>query len=292
MTSKGVAMCRPQLPPGPAVDRLPRAMIRVAAAQSMTRDRSHSEQKPAPRRRHRWLVAGFGLLLLGGAGVAAGGPGPDLASVTPPAPRTEASFAPRFTDGAFIPPDGTQLPLRKWLPKGQPKAVILALHGFGDYSRAFETPAALWAKHGIATYAYDQRGFGRTPGRGVWAGEGQLAIDAITASRILRQAYPGRPLYLLGESMGGAVTTLAETGAIHGVLPAATGPPVADVDGVILSAPAVWGRATMDLLPKMALWAGVRFLPTTVLSGQGLRIQASDNLPMLRELARDPMVIK
>jgi acylglycerol lipase len=258
----------------------------------MTCDRSHSEQKPAPRRRHRWLVSGFGLLLLGGACVAAGGPGPDLASVTPPAPRTEASFAPRFTDSAFIPPDGTQLPLRKWLPKGQPKAVILALHGFGDYSRAFETPAALWAKHGIATYAYDQRGFGGAPGRGVWAGEGQLAIDAITASRILRQAYPGRPLYLLGESMGGAVTTLAETGAIHGVLPAATGAPVADVDGVILSAPAVWGRATMDLLPKMALWAGVRFLPTTVLSGQGLRIQASDNLPMLRELARDPMVIK
>src|SRR5437764_738706 len=133
---------------------------------------------------------------------------------------------------------------------------------------------------------------GGAPGRGLWAGEGQLAVDAIGASRILRQAYAGRPLYILGESMGGAVTTLAATGAMHGVLPSPAGVPVAEADGVILSAPAVWGRAVMDLLPKAALWAAVRFLPTAVMSGQGLRIMASDNMPMLQALVRDPMVIK
>ena len=257
----------------------------------MIRDPSESGQKPAPRSRRKWLAAAFGLLLLGGACVATGGPGPDVASVAPPLPAS-ATTSPRFTDGAFIAHDGAQLPLRKWLPKGQPRAVILALHGFGDYSHAFEAPGALWAKRGIATFAYDQRGFGGAPGRGVWAGEAQLALDAVTASRILRQTYPGRPLYILGESMGGAVTTLAATGAMHGVLPSPAGVPVAEADGVILSAPAVWGRAVMDLLPKAALWAAVRFLPTAVLSGQGLRIMASDNIPMLQALGRDPMVIK
>ena len=44
------------------------------------------------------------------------------------AARDQASFA----------DDGTRLPLRSWLPDGPPKAVILALHGFNDYSNAFD----------------------------------------------------------------------------------------------------------------------------------------------------------
>jgi acylglycerol lipase len=71
-----------------------------------------------------------------------------------------------------------------------------------------------------------------------------------------------------------------------------SGTPVPDVDGVILTAPAVWGRATMDLLPRLALWAGVRLLPGLTLTGRGLKKRPSDNLAMLRALARDPLVIK
>src|SRR5262249_47536372 len=48
---------------------------------------------------------------------------------------------------------------------GEVRAVILALHGFNDYSHAFAMPGPLWAEQGIATYAYDQRGFGGTPMR-------------------------------------------------------------------------------------------------------------------------------
>ncbi|MGC2415432.1 MAG: lysophospholipase, partial [Stellaceae bacterium] len=175
-------------------------------------------------------------------------------------------------------------PLRHWLPRDGVNAVILALHGFGDYSNAFATPAQIWASRGIATYAFDQRGFGGAPGRGLWAGEDWLAADAVTATRILRLLYPGRPLYLLGESMGGAVAILAATGAAGGA--------VASPDGVILSAPALWGRETMDPLPRIALFAGVRLFPDMIVTGRGLHIQASDNIPMLKALAKDPMVLK
>jgi alpha-beta hydrolase superfamily lysophospholipase len=48
----------------------------------------------------------------------------------------------------------------------------------------------------------------------------------------------------------------------------------------------------MDLLPRLALFAGVRLFPATVLTGSQIHIKASDNLPMLRALARDPLVIK
>ena len=191
---------------------------------------------------------------------------------------------PHFTGTSFIAADGQVLPLRKWLPGNAVKAVILALHGFNDYSNAFEGPGEAWAKRGIATYAYDQRGFGAAPERGFWPGRAALAADAATASQILRRLYPGVPLYLLGDSMGGAVAVVAMTRE--------SGTPVPDVDGVILTAPAVWGRATMDLLPRLALWAAVRVAPGLTLTGRGLEIKPSDNIAMLRALSRDPLVIK
>ena len=192
---------------------------------------------------------------------------------------------PRFTEASFIAADGEILPLRKWLPhaNGEVKAVILGLHGFNDYTNSFDGPGGIWAKDGIATYAYDQRGFGAAPERGFWPGRAALAADAATAAQILRRLYPGTPLYLLGESMGGAVTVVAMTGE--------SGTPIPDVDGVILAAPAVWGRSTMDLLPRVALWAGVRLMPGLTLTGRGLKIKASDNIAMLRALGQDPMVI-
>ena len=191
---------------------------------------------------------------------------------------------PRFTETGFVTADGLVLPLREWLPRGEVKAVVLALHGFNDYSNAFESSGEAWAKQGIATYAYDQRGFGAAPERGRWPGRAALAADAATAAGILRTLYPRVPLYLLGDSMGAAVAVVAMTGE--------SGTPVPDVDDVILTAPAIWGRTTMDLLPKLVLWAGARIAPGLALTGRGLKIKPSDNIAVLRALSRDPLVIK
>ena len=226
------------------------------------------------------------ILLAAAAGCTGGGSSEQIASagVAAAEPVPNPARGPAITDKVLIAADGASLPLRRWLPRGEVKAVVLALHGFNDYSNAFAMPAALWAKRGIATYAYDQRGFGGAPMRHHWAGSAWLAGDAVTATRLLRAIYPGRPIYLLGESMGGAVAILAATGT--------EGIPPAEADGVILSAPAVWGRATMEVWPRLALFAGARFFPEWTLTGRGLGIKPSDNLPMLRALVKDPMVIK
>ncbi|HXP31908.1 MAG TPA: lysophospholipase [Stellaceae bacterium] len=201
-------------------------------------------------------------------------------SFAPLAPLPEA----RLADDRFIARDGTQLPLRRWLPEGVPAAVVLALHGFNDYSNAFAGLGPVLARRGIATYAYDQRGFGAAPERGRWAGENRMVADAATAVALLRRRYPDMPLYLLGESMGGAVAILAASRA---------GAARADLDGVIIVAPAVWGRQAMSLVERVGLWLAdlmpaMQWSPDTL----PVKVLASDNLPMLRALGADPLVIK
>ncbi|QIK37872.1 alpha/beta hydrolase [Caldichromatium japonicum] len=177
--------------------------------------------------------------------------------------------------------DGYRLPLRAWSPVGRAQAVVLGLHGFNDYRRAFEEIGEYLAVRGIALYAYDQRGFGETAGAGDWFGVERLSRDAHLAARLIREHHPGVPLYLFGESMGGAVVllTLAQY-------------PDTPVDGAVLMAPAVWGRATMSWIQRGMLWLVAHTIPQVRLTGRDLNIRATDNDAAIKKLRADPWVIK
>jgi alpha-beta hydrolase superfamily lysophospholipase len=197
-------------------------------------------------------------------------------------PSEAKTQAVKLTDSAFITEDGANLPLRQWLPKTETQAVLIALHGFNDYSRFFVKPAEYLSQHGIACYAYDQRGFGLAPKRGLWAGHQTYINDLQVIIRLLKQRYPNVPVYLLGESMGGAViiTAMAEA-----TMPA--------VNGIILSAPALWARETMPWYQTSLLWLAAHSVPWMTLTGQGVvKVMPSDNIEMLKALGRDPWVIK
>lgn len=196
------------------------------------------------------------------------------------APPGVANDTPALEGDTLLARDGTRLPLRHW-DADRPRAVIVALHGMGDYSNAFDMPATWWAKQGITTYAYDQRGFGRAPGAGLWGGARAMDEDFVDCVDAVRAAHPHVPVFALGESMGGAVvlTTLASGKA----------PPL---DGVVLVAPAVWSRADMPLSYRVALWLTAHIWPGLELTGKGLHIWPSDNIAMLRAYARDPLVQK
>ncbi len=176
--------------------------------------------------------------------------------------------------------DGYRLPLRRWGNSERPRALMLALHGFNDYGNAFVALGPYLATQGVLTFAYDQRGFGATAQRGLWGGEEHLVTDLMTLTRLLRERYPGLPLFLLGESMGGAVTMVAAAQADMGV------------DGIVLVAPAIWSRDTMNPIQSWVLKVTAHTFPSLMLTGSGLNIRASDNLDMLRAYQADPLVIK
>jgi alpha-beta hydrolase superfamily lysophospholipase len=100
------------------------------------------------------------------------------------------------------------VPCRAWTPpKGMPKVVLLCVHGLGLNSGSFEQFGRQMAKLGIATFAVDVRGFG------TWMKlEGKEEVnftacltDVEDTLKILHKAYPKVPVYILGESMGGAI---------------------------------------------------------------------------------------
>ncbi|HEY9539818.1 MAG TPA: alpha/beta fold hydrolase, partial [Kiloniellaceae bacterium] len=114
--------------------------------------------------------------------------------LAPPGPGLEALdlSRPALTEAGFITADGTTLPLRHWAPPEgtAPHGVVLALHGFNDYSNAFADSGPALAAQGLEVYAYDQRGFGEAPHRGLWPGVEALTGDLTTAAGLLRQRHP------------------------------------------------------------------------------------------------------
>ena len=186
---------------------------------------------------------------------------------------------PFLSANALITTDNASLPLRTWIPKENPHAVLIALHGFNDYSNAFSDAGTHWSSQGVVVYAYDQRGFGANKDAGGWAGVDTLVNDLSQAVRVIATTHPGLPLYLIGESMGGGVVMMA----------VARGLP--EVKGIILASPAVWGREIMNGVYSIALWLGAHTFPWVRVSGQNLGITPSDNEPMLIALGKDPLVI-
>jgi acylglycerol lipase len=190
---------------------------------------------------------------------------------------TTAHFA---DDHHWVAHDGYRLAFSAW-SAARPNAIVVALHGMNDYGEAFAMPAKFWAENGVTTYAFDQRGFGRTEGDGRWPGSEMMVADTREFIGLVRTRHPGLPVYLVGESMGGAVAIL--TGA---------GGDVSGADAIVLVSPALLGWSHLGLPERAALWSMMQVSPGSQLTGQGLNRQPSDNIPVLEALGRDPYVIK
>ena len=187
----------------------------------------------------RVLLAGLTVALVAG-------------SLVRPRPRPRArAQAPTLHADHVVTGDGTRLPLARWQPDAAPAAVVLGVHGYGDYRQAFARVGGWLAQRGVALLAYDQRGFGETSSRGKWPGALDLIQDLADVVEALRADAPEVPLAVLGESMGGSVALAGlGSGSITGV------------DRLILAAPGVRrGDAPLQQLHDLALRLGALALP-------------------------------
>jgi len=131
--------------------------------------------------------------------------------------------------------DGTRIHAWRWMPAGPVRAVLQVAHGMGEHALRYAAPLAPLQAAGIAIYANDHRGHGRTAttlgdfGPGGFAG---VVDDMAVLSRLARRENPGAKLVLMGHSMGSfalQIYLLQHSGLI---------------DAAVLS-----GSAALDMLP-------------------------------------------
>ena len=180
--------------------------------------------------------------------------------------------------------DGAELGLTVWEADGQgePDYVVVGVHGMNDYAVAFEYAGPYWAARGVTTYAYDQRGFGRSVGRGQWPKEELMREDLRAAVRVARARHPEAVLSVVGISMGGAVAMTA-FGSDN---------PPANVDRLILSGPGLRGWGGLPFHHRASLWASTKVRPGWVVVPPKFAVQKitpSDNYDMLVRRGRDPL---
>ena len=162
-------------------------------------------------------------------------------------------------NGTFAGAGGLQLYYQAWLPPaGLPKkAVLINLHGLGDHSGLYPTLANHFPARGIALYAYDMRGNGRSPGqRAYLRGWHEYRGDLHAFLDRVRKWEGDLPLFILGNSLGGLVVldyALHYPAGLRGVIAAA--PPLGEL-GVPPFLMAL-GRIMSRIWPRFSLEVGM-----------------------------------
>jgi alpha-beta hydrolase superfamily lysophospholipase len=192
----------------------------------------------------------------------------------------------RHTSGQLSGAGGLRLHLQAWLP-GRPgsdetegvEAVIAVVHGYGDHGGRFAWFGEAMNNRGYAVYAYDLRGHGQSSGtRGQVRRFDEYLDDTHFFLEEVRRRQPGKPLFLLGHSMGGLICArIAEERA-----PAVT--------GLVLSAPFL--ALVADVPPTKAV--GARLL-AVIWPGKdvGNTVQAADlshDEQVVEAYVTDPLV--
>ncbi|MCX7055972.1 MAG: lysophospholipase [Proteobacteria bacterium] len=186
----------------------------------------------------------------------------------------------RIQSGLQASAGGGEIYVQSWLPEQAPRGVVVLVHGLAEHCGRYGELVERLTGRGLAVYAMDHRGHGRSPGPRAMIGRFRwLVEDVQTRLEVARGAHPGLPLFLLGHSMGGAIA-----------LETALSQPVS-LAGLVLSAPALGADpavpalqvAIARLLSRVAPSIGVLRLPADAISRDPL---------VVGDYERDPLVYR
>ena len=165
-----------------------------------------------------------------------------------------------------------------WLPDGEVKAVLLLVHGIGEYCGRYTNMVNEFVPLGYAIYGLDHIGHGKSEGEREMVDTFDDYLEPIrTYYKMVKEWQPGKPIFLFGHSLGGLI-------ALDYLLDHQ-----ADFRGAIISAPAIKIPSTISpmtitmgkLLSAIAPSAGVLALDISGLSHDPAVVKA---------YAEDPLV--
>jgi alpha-beta hydrolase superfamily lysophospholipase len=172
---------------------------------------------------------------------------------------------------------GTRFPGFEVVPQGA-KAGLIIVHGIAEHGARYRHAAAALSQRNIASFVYDQRGHGMSPGSRAHIGDfTDFAADLGQIGENVQQRFPELPLFVWGHSMGSVVVLLAAQNLTW-------------ARGLILTG------CALDAMPKLDGVAGALLRIASALAPRlriSLRIDASVLTQVLEEQHRhmnDPLV--
>lgn len=101
--------------------------------------------------------------------------------------------------------DGLDIYARGWVPdSNSPRAVVCLVHGLGAHTLRYVNVAEAFTKEGFVLFGADLRGHGNSGGpRGHFSSIEAVLQDIDLLLEQARKRYPGLPLILYGNSLGG-----------------------------------------------------------------------------------------
>ena len=111
-----------------------------------------------------------------------------------------------MTTSSFEGVGGVKIATTSRRPAGKARAVMVLIHGFNAHSGYMAWPAEQFAAHGLAAYALDLRGRGKSEGERFYVEKfSDYLADVDTLVSQARSENPGLPVYVLGHSAGGVI---------------------------------------------------------------------------------------
>ena len=105
--------------------------------------------------------------------------------------------------------DGLTIFVRSWRPEGPARAVVVIVHGFNSHSGEYAWVASQLVTAGLAVYAPDLRGRGKSDGERFFVNSfGDWVNDVAKVISLAKSREPGLPVFLLGHSAGGVVACI------------------------------------------------------------------------------------
>jgi alpha-beta hydrolase superfamily lysophospholipase len=103
---------------------------------------------------------------------------------------------------------GVKIFVRSWRPELAPRAVVVICHGVNSHSGQYLWVGEQFASSGLAVYALDLRGRGRSDGERFYVEHvADYVSDVAATVTLAKSRHPGLPVFLLGHSAGGVVSS-------------------------------------------------------------------------------------
>jgi len=113
------------------------------------------------------------------------------------------------TEDTYVGKGNLKIFFRAWRPDGDPKGVIVICHGVNSHGGQYVWSAERFAEAGFVVYALDLRGRGRSEGERFYVEDvADYVADVAGVVSIAKERDPGLPVFLLGHSAGGVVSSM------------------------------------------------------------------------------------